>query len=82
MNNTKLRILHKNGELIREGKRLDTLVRLHPDDFASNNRLNEALTIPELDQKINDLIDRGLDGYKIYQIEKYMRIRIRLRQLY
>ncbi len=74
LNNWQLRILHKNGELIREGKRLDTLLRLHPDDFASNKRLNEALTIPELDQKINDLIDRGLDGYKIYQIEKYMRI--------
>jgi len=74
LNDWQLRILEKGGEKLFSGNTMDTTLRLHPEDFSSSKRMNEALTIPELDQKINNLIERGLDGYDIYQIEKYMRI--------
>lgn len=68
------RIFDERGERIMKGNKMDTVLRIHPKDFASDFRLNEALTIPELGAKINDLKTRGLDGYQVYQIEKYIRI--------
>ena len=69
-----LREITEDGESLSFGMEMDTVLRLHPNDFSSDYRLQEALTIPELDAKINDLITRGLDGYEVYRIEKYMRI--------
>ena len=74
LNDWQRRIVKEEGEIIRSGSRIDTVLRMHPNDFSSDFRLNEALTIPELDAKIGDLQTRGLDGYQIYQIEKYIRI--------
>lgn len=74
LNQWQWRIFKENGEIVRSGNQLDTLLRMNPSDFSSDFRLNEALTIPELNAKINDLQSRGLDGFEIYQIEKYIRI--------
>lgn len=74
LNNWQRRVIKEEGETIQKGSRIDTVLRMHPKDFTSDFRLNEALTIPELDSKINDLQSRGLDGYQTYQIEKYIRI--------
>ena len=68
------RVIKPNGELIQSGNLMDTTLRMQPKDFTSDFRLNEALTIPELDAKINDLKSRGLEGFETYQIEKYIRI--------
>ncbi len=74
LNRWQLRTLEKGKEIIEEGDTMSLKLKLHPVDFSTDKRLNEALTIPELDEKIQDLKARGLDGYEIYQIEKYMRI--------
>ena len=74
LNNWQRRIIKEDGELVYSGSKMDTTLRIHPEDFSSDYRLNEALTIPELDRKINELQFRGLDGYQIFQIEKYIRI--------
>ncbi|NNF22807.1 MAG: YjgP/YjgQ family permease [Saprospiraceae bacterium] len=74
LNEWQRRKITGQGEIINSGSKLDTALRMHPEDFTSDFRLNEALTIPELDAKIRDLQFRGLDGYEIYQIEKYIRI--------
>jgi lipopolysaccharide export system permease protein len=74
LNDWQRRLIRPEGEIIRSGTSIDTVLRLHPNDFSSDFKLNEALTIPELDAKIQDLQTRGLDGYQIYQIEKYIRI--------
>lgn len=74
LHNWQLRVLKTGKEIITSGDTMSIKLKLHPVDFASDKRLNEALTIPELDDKIRDLKARGLDGYEIYQIEKYVRI--------
>jgi lipopolysaccharide export system permease protein len=74
LNSWQRRIINDDGEIVQSGSKIDTVLRMHPDDFSSDFRLNEALTIPELDSKIRELQLRGLDGFEIYQIEKYIRI--------
>ncbi len=74
INNWQLRVLEDGKETITTGDTMSLKLKMHPNDFASDKRLNEALTIPELDAKILDLKNRGLDGFKLYQIEKYIRI--------
>jgi len=69
-----LRTLAEGRETIVAGDTMSLKLKLHPVDFKSDKRLNETLTIPELDAKVKDLKARGLDGYQMYQIEKYMRI--------
>ena len=44
-----------------------------PKDFQSQHRLWETLTLPELTEKIDELNSRGLEGAKIYEVEKYFR---------
>jgi len=74
LNEWQRRVIKENGEAVQSGNLMDTVLRMHPKDFTSDFRLNEALTIPELDEKINDLQSRGLEGFETYQIEKYIRI--------
>lgn len=74
LNKWLLRELESGKEIISEGDTMSLKLKLHPKDFASDKRLNEAMTIPELDAKVLDLKTRGLDGFEIYQIEKYVRI--------
>lgn len=74
LNDWQLRVLTTGKEIITSGDTMSIKLKLHPVDFSNEKRLNEALTIPELDEKIKDLKARGLDGYEIYQIEKYIRI--------
>ncbi len=74
LTNWQSRVLQEGKEIMTSGDTMTLKLKMHPNDFASDKRLNEALTIPELDEKILDLKTRGLDGFVIYQIEKYMRI--------
>ncbi len=53
---------------------LDTILNLFPKDFESTYRLAETLTLPELEDYINERIDRGADDVETYQIEKYERL--------
>ncbi|MCA8832600.1 LptF/LptG family permease [Hymenobacter pini] len=51
----------------------DTVLNLFPKDFASTYRLAETLTLPELNNFINQKIARGSDDTQVYLSEKYER---------
>jgi len=55
------------------GEEMDTTLRIHPKDFDSDYMLFEALTMGELNDKIDELALRGADDILIYKIERYIR---------
>ncbi len=67
------RVLMPEGEVLTEGRELDTLLNLSPADFKNKERLWETLTLPELNDYIALQQSRGADDVQIYQIEKYIR---------
>tara|TARA_Y100001972_G_C7659431_1_gene332372 strand:- start:2140 stop:3213 length:1074 start_codon:yes stop_codon:yes gene_type:complete len=67
------RVLVEDGEILTEGRELDTLLNLSPADFKNKERLWETLTLPELNAYIELQQSRGADDVQIYQIEKYIR---------
>ncbi len=67
------RELHDDGEVITYGDSLMMDLVIVPKDFQSQHRLWETLTIPELNDKINEVLSRGLEGVEVYQVEKYFR---------
>ncbi|MBV6642747.1 MAG: LptF/LptG family permease [Cyclobacteriaceae bacterium] len=67
------RVLVEEGEVLTEGRELDTLLNLSPADFKNKERLWETLTLPELNDYIELQKSRGADDVQIYQIEKYIR---------
>ena len=60
-------------EYVETGKELDTVLNFTPRDFSSAHGMQETLTMPELNDYINLLKDRGADNVKIYLIERYIR---------
>lgn len=52
---------------------LDTLLSLSPSDFQNKERLQETLTLPELNDHIALQTSRGADDVQFYKIEKYIR---------
>ncbi|MBV6644070.1 MAG: LptF/LptG family permease [Cyclobacteriaceae bacterium] len=71
--NWQRRQLQENGEIITAGKKLDTLLNLHPKDFDNKERLWETLTLTELNKYIQLQLSRGADDVQIYRIERYIR---------
>lgn len=67
------RELQDDGELITFGDSLLMDLVIHPKDFQSQHRLWETLSNPELDEKINEIESRGLEGVEVYEVEKYFR---------
>lgn len=70
------RIILPDGEEIitpEKGEYLDTLLALSPNDFKNKERLQETLTLPELNAYIDLQQSRGADDVQIYVIEKYIR---------
>ncbi|WP_019949582.1 LptF/LptG family permease [Hymenobacter aerophilus] len=51
----------------------DTTLNLFPKDFASTYRLQETMTLPELNRYIDTKIARGADDTQVYLSEKYER---------
>ncbi|MEL6539263.1 MAG: LptF/LptG family permease [Bacteroidota bacterium] len=60
-------------EKIAHGAILDQTFDLHPNDFAINPKLHEALTLPELSTHIKSLKEKGADNVHLFVIEKYVR---------
>ncbi len=67
------RVILPKGELVTYGAVMDSSLVIIPKDFQSQHRLWETLTLPELDEKINEISSRGLEGAKVYKVEKYFR---------
>ena len=61
------------GEKLSTGQQIDTTLQIKPKDFESTYKLNEALTIPELDAHIELLRERGDTTVNLYKVEKYTR---------
>ncbi|MGF1636647.1 MAG: LptF/LptG family permease [Cyclobacteriaceae bacterium] len=60
-------------ERFSSGDEMDTALLILPKDFESNYMLFEALTLNELDQKIEELKLRAADDIDMFRIEKYIR---------
>ena len=69
---TKLEI-EDDKELISKGAKLDTALNITPRFFTRQHKLFEALTLNELYEYIDELVERGADNVIIYKIEKYIR---------
>ncbi|MFT6883259.1 MAG: lipopolysaccharide export system permease protein [Marinoscillum sp.] len=76
LKNWQRRQIFDDTELITSGgvnDDIDTLLQLSPSDFQNKERLQETLTLPELNAYIAKQKSRGSDDVKFYQIEKYIR---------
>ena len=67
------REIREGREFITEGKELDTLLNLSPEDFGNQDRIWETMTMYELNDHIELQKSRGADDVHIFQIEKYVR---------
>ena len=68
-----LRKLAGIEEHIQQGRTLDMLLNIHPNDFSINPKLHETLTLPELNAHIESLKNKGADNVYIFLTEKYVR---------
>ncbi|WP_017732595.1 LptF/LptG family permease [Nafulsella turpanensis] len=68
-----LRKIKGMEEQVSRGATMDTLISLKPSDFSSTYQLQETFTLPELNNYIAELKERGADNIIIYEIEKYIR---------
>jgi len=73
LRNWKKRAINDMEEVFTAGKSLDTTLRIHPKDFASDYSRFETLTMNELYTYIDELELRGADDIAVYEIEKYIR---------
>lgn len=76
LKNWQLRELSETNETITSGgaaRDLDTLLNLSPSDFQNKDRLQETLTLPELEDYIALQQSRGSGDVQFYKIEKYIR---------
>lgn len=73
LRNWKKRVINDMEEVFTAGKSLDTTLRIHPKDFASDYSRFETLTMNELYTYIDELELRGADDIAVYEIEKYIR---------
>lgn len=73
LRNWKKRTINGMEEVFTTGKTMDTTLRIHPKDFASDYSRFETLTMNELYGYIDELEMRGADDIQVYEIEKYIR---------
>lgn len=73
LRNWKKREIQGMDEIFTSGTVLDTTLRIHPKDFASDYSRFETLTMNELYEYIDELRLRGADNIEVYEIEKYVR---------
>ena len=68
-------IRHIDGmsEEIEQGKKKDTIINLHPEEFSSKWYLFETMTNPELDEYIRSEQMRGGQNLEPFILEKYKR---------
>lgn len=55
------------------GAKIDSSLVIHPKEFESDYRKFDGLTLPELEEYIQTLRDRGSTGVEAYEVEKYTR---------
>ncbi|MBB6611065.1 LptF/LptG family permease [Pontibacter sp. Tf4] len=68
-----LRTFDGEKETILKGQDLDTTLNMLPKDFESTYKLEQTLTLPELNSLIDEKRQRGADDIELYLVEKYER---------
>ncbi len=68
-----LRLINDSTEIVTTGESLDTLLAIGPDEFANKYREYDAMTLTELNEHIDVLKMRGVDGIEFYEVERYLR---------
>ena len=61
-------------EVITKGERLDTIIKMEPQDFLITRNQYETLTSPELKTYIDNQKRRGFANIKEFEVEYYKRI--------
>ncbi len=69
-----IRELGGEREVIKRGNRIDTLIKLTPDDLILMQNQQEMMTNPELSEYIDRQRARGLSNTKEFEIEYHKRI--------
>ncbi len=72
INNYYIRTIEGNEESLRSGAKMDTVLQMHPEDYAVRYNMAEMLTNEELDKEIKSLRIRGISSIE-YEIERYKR---------
>ena len=73
VNNYETREFLYNKELINQGRKLDTILNLHPKDFTKNTSLVETMNMFELNEYINKEGIKGSEQLVYHKIEKHKR---------
>ena len=60
-------------EIIEKGEEIDTMINISPEDFGDKDRLQETMTMPELNAHIELQKSRGANDVHLYEIERYIR---------
>ena len=74
INKYEIREFSDNGEIIRNGARIDTSINLSPYDFIKRKSLVETMNIFELNDYIADEKLKGSEQLVYHQIEKHKRV--------
>ena len=61
------------AEHIQSGETMEMFLSIHPSDFSMNPKLQETLTLPELNTHIEMLKNKEADNVHIFLTEKYVR---------
>jgi lipopolysaccharide export system permease protein len=64
----------EGGMKITKGEKMDTVVNMKPADFKEERNFFETMTNPQLDNYIDEQIERGVGNVEPYLIEKYRRV--------
>lgn len=73
LKNWELREFDGMVESVKKGQQMDTTLRISPEDFENQAQKNETLSIPQLNEYIQLLKDRGADNVEEFYIEKLVR---------
>lgn len=68
-----IRTFVDEGEIIKRGGELDTVLRLGPSDFEQRIYFKDQMTTPELKAYIEELKLAGIDGLDYFELEKFRR---------
>mgnify|MGYP001164107737 FL=1 len=74
INNYKIREFKQDNELIKQGKKLNISLNLHPDELDNSTNLVETMNYFELNKFIKNEKMKGSENITFYEIEKHKRI--------
>ena len=69
-----IRTIDGLNETLEEGKRIDTTLSIHPDDFKMRLNIVETMSLRELDEFIKKQLMQGETNVTAYQIERQNRL--------